>query len=84
MAEMFRDVNGKVIQGFPLKDGQVNLTTGTKTYVSAIACVADGTVTLDDYTGTPTIAMSAGEVYTIDSTIGTGSVTVATGTFHVV
>ena len=77
---MIQDGRSDTIQVFHLVDGQVNLTTGTIAKAHLIYCVADGTVTLDDYTGTPTITMTAGDVFGIDE----GSVTVATGTFHVV
>ena len=70
------------VQVFPLAKGKVNITTGTIVGITMFICVVDGSITITwgDNT-TSTIACSAGDTYGIADS---NSVTIVSGTFHLV
>ena len=74
------NVNSNVVQAFQLKEGKVNLDSGTHNVGKVIHCVADGDITIDWGNGnSDNIAMVAGEDYAINNL----SVTINSGTFHI-
>ena len=67
---------------FPIGQGKLNLTTGTRTDNRIYWCRADGSLTITwPDTTTTVISLLAGEAVDIEDTAT--SVAITTGTFHV-
>lgn len=75
-ADLQTDIEGAVIQAFPLMAGKMNKTAGTIKDCVLANCVIDGSITLVGYG--ETAACVAGDVYAFSNQ----SVTVVSGTFH--
>lgn len=76
MPTMTSDQGGIPIPAFPLKKGQIGITTGTISNCKMANCSTDGTLTLVSYG--ESVGMVAGDVYTFD----TQDVTVESGSFN--
>jgi len=74
---MVLDDKNRMIAAFPLKKGQIGLTSGTIPDIRLIACVEDGAVILVDYG--ETVTMVAGDVVACDEQ----DVIINSGQFHV-
>jgi len=70
---------GDTLQCLEVKEGRVNLTSGTYKNVNVAHCVEDGNIVVTWLSGeTDTIAMVTGDDISFDCT----SVEVSTGKFH--
>ena len=87
MVTLLRDKYGNSIQAFPLVEGQISVgptdgptSNGIFTKIDSVCCIEDGDITITfNSTGTKTISLVVGEVYTIQNV---SKVTIISGLFH--